>query len=86
MMMIYDMMKNPDVPMIDVVVRQTMLGGSYPLYTEKSDSYKVPHYLEKAQMTPMIYEYVQDQYDKGFETLWSEWLEQKGVIEERPAA
>lgn len=28
----------------------------------------------------------QDQYDKGFETLWSEWLEQKGVLEERPAA
>ncbi len=41
-MMLYDMMRNPDVAMEDILIRQTMLGGNYPLYTEESDSYKVP--------------------------------------------
>ncbi|MBQ9384308.1 MAG: hypothetical protein IJT87_08730 [Ruminiclostridium sp.] len=74
MMMIYDMMRNPDVSMEDIAIRQTMLGGSYPLYTEDSDSYKVPLYAEKARMTPLFYEYVQEAHDDGFAVLWSEWL------------
>ena len=59
MMMLYDMMRNPDVPMMDIVVRQAMTGSGYALYTEDSDSYKVPLYEEKAGMTPLFYEYVQ---------------------------
>ena len=62
MMMIYDMMRNPDAAMEDIVIRQTMLGGSYPLYTENSDSYKVPLYAEKARMTPLFYAYVQEEH------------------------
>lgn len=54
MMVIYDMMMNPDVPMLDIAVRQAMLGGSYALYTEDSDSYKAPLYREKASMTPLF--------------------------------
>lgn len=50
MMMIYDMMRNPDIEMENIAIRQTMLGGSYPLYTEDSDSYKAPLYAEKARM------------------------------------
>ena len=77
MMMAYDMMKNPQVPMVDIVVRQTMLGGSYPLYTEKSDNYKAPHYEIKAKMTPLFYEYVQEQHELNYEMSWSEWLKLK---------
>ena len=79
MMMLYDMMMNPGVPMADIVIRQTMLGGSYPLYTEESDSYKVPHYRIKAAMTPLFYEYVQQQHGAGYEVPWSAWLEAQGV-------
>ena len=74
LMMVYDMMMNPQVPLEDVVVRQTMLGGSYPLYTEDSDNYKVPHYAMKASMTPLFYEYVQQQHDLNYEVPWSQWL------------
>jgi len=74
MMMIYDMIRNPDVAMKDIVIRQTMLGGSYPLYTENSDSYKVPLYAEKARMTPLFYAYVQEEHIGGFTVLWSDWL------------
>ena len=52
-MTLYDMMMNPDVPMEDIVVRQTLLGGSYPLNTGDSGSYKAPYNEEKARMTPM---------------------------------
>ena len=73
-MMIYDMIMNPQVPLEDIVVRQTMLGGSYPLYTEDSDNYKVPHYAMKATMTPLFYEYVQQQHEVNYEVSWSQWL------------
>ena len=63
-----------DVAMEDIAIRQTMLGGSYPLYTEDSDSYKVPLYAVKARMTPLFYAYVQQAHAGGFSVLWSDWL------------
>ena len=79
MMMIYDMMRNPDVPMQDIAVRHTMLGGGYALYTEDSDSYKVPLYEEKARMTPLFYEYVQENHESNYEVPWSVWLKEQGA-------
>ena len=81
MMMIYDMMRNPGVPMKDIVIRQTMAGSSYPLYTEKSNSYKVPLYEEKARMMPLIYEYVQENRKTNYKVPWSLWLKKKKQIE-----
>ena len=80
MMMIYDMMRNPGVPMKDIVIRQTMAGSSYPLYTEKSNSYKVPLYEEKARMMPLIYEYVQENRKTNYKVPWSLWLKKKKQI------
>ena len=77
MMMIYDMMMNPDVPMQDITVRQAMLGSGYALYTEDSDSYKVPLYAEKARMTPLFYEYVQQNRESNYDVPWSVWLEKQ---------
>ena len=79
MMMIYDMMMNPDVPMQDIVVRQAMLGSGYALYTEDSDSYKAPLYEEKARMTPLFYEYVQQNHESNYDVPWSVWLEEQEV-------
>lgn len=81
MMMIYDMMRNPGVPMKDIVIRQTMAGSSYPLYTEKSNSYKVPLYEEKARMMPLIYEYVQENRKTNYKVPWSLWLKKKKQTE-----
>ena len=77
MMMLYDMMMNPDVPMQDIAVRQAMLGSGYALYTEDSDSYKVPLYEEKARMTPLFYEYVQQNHENNYDVPWSVWLEEQ---------
>ena len=51
-----------------------MLGGSYPLYTEDSDSYKVPHYAINAKMAPLFYEYVQQQHEVNYGVSWIQWL------------
>ena len=80
MMMLYDMMRNPGVPMQDIVVRQTMAGGSYPFHTENSGSYRVPLYEEKARMTPLLYEYIQKNHKKNYKVPWSLWLKKKKQI------
>ena len=72
--MMYDKMKNPDVPMMDIIVRQTLLGGTYPLYTKTSDNYKVPKYEEKARMTELFFRYVDENIDSNYAISWSEWL------------
>ena len=72
--MMYDKMKNPDVPMMDIIVRQTLLGGTYPLYTEASDSYKRPVNEEKARMTELFFRYVDENIDSNYAISWSEWL------------
>ena len=72
--MMYDKMKNPDVPMMDIIVRQTLLGGTYPLFTETPDDYKIPKYEEKARMTELFFRYVDENIDSNYEISWSEWL------------
>ena len=60
--------------------RKTLLGGSYPLYTGDSDSYKAPYYEEKARMTLMFYAYVQDQHQSNYEIPWSTWLDEQEAL------
>jgi hypothetical protein len=83
MMMLYDKMMNPDVPMQDIAVRQAMLGSNYALYMEDSKSFKAPLYEEKARMTPLFYEYVQQCHEDNFEAPWSAWLKER---EAQPSA
>ncbi len=73
------MMKNPDVPLEDIVTRQAMAGGNYLLYTEQSDSYKAPLYDEIAENIRLFYEYVQKNKDIDYELPWSEWLEESAA-------
>ena len=74
LMVAYDIMKNPTVPLEDICVRHAMLGGIYSLYTSPDAGYKVPLYEEKAQMTRLFYDYVNENRDDGYATSWSEWL------------
>jgi hypothetical protein len=77
LMTAYDIMKNPTVPLEDICVRHAMLGGVYSLYTSPSDDYKVPLYEEKARMTRLFYEYVNQNKDSNYEVSWSQWLAQR---------
>lgn len=73
-MVLYDMMQNPDVSLKDITYRHAMLGSNYLFYLGDEDNYKKPLYAEKAQMTPLLYQYVQENVATDFELSWSEWL------------
>lgn len=73
-MMLYDKMKNPTVPMEDIVVRQTLTGSEYPLYNPGTDSFHGKLNAEKARMTPLLFQYVEENHDSGYAVSWSDWL------------
>ena len=72
----YDILKNPAVPLQDILYRQCLLGGSYVAHVEPegSTSWKVPYYAEKAKHIALFYRYVQENEGAGFAVSWSAWL------------
>ena len=75
MMILYDKMRNPDIPITDIAVRQARLGGGYPLYPGNSqDGWKAPLHAEKARMTPLLGRYVEENHQSGYRTSWSDWI------------
>ena len=73
-MAMYDIMKNPDIPLADILARQQLIGGNNVAATSDKDTWKAPYYEEKAVMINKFYRYVQQNYQTGFELSWSEWL------------
>lgn len=75
-LVMYDILKNPAVPLKDILYRQCLLGGSYVAHVEPPDStyWKVPYYVEKAKHIALFYRYVQENEETGFSVSWSEWL------------
>lgn len=74
-MAIYDMMKNPDVPFEDIMLRHAMTGSSYfPYVDEKSEIADV--YVLRAKRIRQVYDYIQEM-DGDYTVSWSEWVAQK---------
>lgn len=71
-MMLYDKMKNPQVSDRDIMYRHAQMGASYPIYTGSGAN--APMYAEKAEMTPLLYEYVAENHTNGYAVSWTEWL------------
>lgn len=76
-MAMYDMMKNPDVSLGDILSRQYLLGGNYVAYmgNGKQSDWKNHYYQEKARMIAKFYQYVQKNHASSFDVPWSEWLQ-----------
>ena len=76
-MVMYDMLKNPEVSFGDILSRQYLLGGAYVAYEPekaKPDQWKADYYHQKARMIKKFYEYVQAAYRDDFAMKWSQWL------------
>ena len=71
-MTIYDMMKNPDVAVEDILLRQAMT-GSGNLY-DRSKPESTHAQKERCVMARVIYNYIQENHDTGYAVKWSEWL------------
>ena len=71
-MAIYDMIKNPDVPFEDIMLRHAMTGSNYLPYADpESDIAEV--YAKRAKRIRQVYDYLQEM-NGHYETPWSEWI------------
>ncbi|MDY2905446.1 MAG: protein tyrosine phosphatase, partial [Caecibacter massiliensis] len=76
-MNMYDMMKNPSVPLKDILYREYEIGGNYTAHTvfhPSPSDWKGPYYNEKSRMIRLFYQYVQENYQTNFARSWSSWL------------
>lgn len=73
-MLFYDMMRNPEIPLQDLVYRHCLIGGNYLLNDGATDnSWKHELYAEKAALVPVFYDYVRSNAVNNFSTSYSEW-------------
>lgn len=71
-MAIYDMMKNPDVPFEDIMLRHAMTGSNYLPYADpESDIAEV--YAKRAKRIRQVYDYLQEM-NGNYTKPWSEWI------------
>ena len=76
-MAMYDMMKNPDLPLTTILSRQYLLGGNYVAYRvvePQAGDWKAAYYNQKADMVAKFYEYVQENQKNNFAKPWRDWL------------
>ena len=74
-MAFYDMMKNPNVSLKDIVYRQYLIGGLF-LFDDGSNEtkdWKREFLVEKSTLVPVFYEYVQANWRNNFDISFSEW-------------
>ena len=84
-MAMYDMMKNPDISLEDILSRQYLLGGNYIAYEmdkPKPNQWKAAYYHEKAAMIAKFYQYVQETHANHFTMRWSRWLKSHLTMED----
>ena len=73
----YDMMKNPDLPLTTILSRQYLLGGNYVVYRvaePQAGDWKAAYYNQKADMVAKFYRYVQENKKNNFAKPWRDWL------------
>lgn len=76
-MAMYDMMRNPQVPLKDILYRHYLIGGNYVAYTikkPKKTDWKADYYANKADMIKLFYKYVQANVGNNFSTSWSDYF------------
>lgn len=77
-----DMMRNPQVPMEDILYRQYLLGGNYVAYKVEQaapEDWKAPYYADKAKMIRLFSQYVKQNYSDDYRLSWSQWLKRNNL-------
>ena len=70
---LYDILRNPDVTLEDVVARQYLLGGTNLFAVREGNGWKAEETRKRAQQIRDFYEYVQVNRKKKFTTTYSQW-------------
>ena len=74
----YDILRNPGVPLEDIARRQALLGGSDLLAEAAGDSWYACQHRHRAAMLRLFYRYATEQRGAAAPLAWSEWLSARG--------
>lgn len=78
-MAMYDMLRNPQVPLETIVFRQKALGGADLLAQTEGSDWLAAESRRKVASLYLFYRYVQEEKDNGFAVPWSFWLKHQAV-------
>lgn len=76
-LVMYDIMKNPDVSLNEICKRQYLLGGSNLLLEPEGDDWYSKMTRDRAKKIRLFYEFIQGTRAEQIGLAWSEWLEVK---------
>ena len=75
-LVMYDIMKNPDVPLNEICKRQYLLGGSNLLLEPEGDDWYSKMNRDRAKKIRLFHEFVQGTRAEQIGLQWSEWLKE----------
>jgi hypothetical protein len=73
-MILYDILRHPDVPLEAIAARQRQLGGSDILAGSLADNWQAAYANDRAAKLRLFYAYVQAEKAHDFAISWSDWL------------
>ena len=76
-LVMYDIMKNPDVSLEEICKRQYLLGGSNLLLEPEGDDWYAKMSRDRAKKIRLFYDFIQGTRAEQIGLQWSEWLEVK---------
>jgi len=78
-MVLFDMMRNPHVPLNDIICRQCLIGGSCVYHTciENDEAWRVPLYEEINNLMPVLKMYVDENWETNYQVRWNIWKARK---------
>ena len=76
-LVMYDIMKNPNLPLEEICKRHYLLGGSNLLLEPEGDDWYSKMARDRAKKIRLFYEFVQGTRAEQIGLQWSEWLKEK---------
>ena len=76
-LVMYDIMKNPELSLEEICRRQYLLGGSNLLLEPEGDDFYAKNARDRAKKIRLFYEFIQGTRAEQIGLPWSEWLEVK---------
>lgn len=73
-MVMYDILKNPQLPVEDIAIRQHLLGAGNMLFEGDPATWMHPYDKERVRMTRLFSAYAKDCWNDDYQTPWSVWL------------
>lgn len=73
-LVMYDIMKNPDLSLTEICKRQYLLGGTNLLLEPEGDDYGAKHARDRAKKIRLFYEFIQGTRTEQIGLQWSEWI------------